>query len=183
MIRSLILGAALIALTACTPTPATSTPTPASDTPTGVATTEGALTAAAPAGTCRAVDGKADRKCTPGATNPTVTQFNIAQTICKSGWTKTVRPPVSYTNDLKRKQMAQYGVAGPPSGVEEDHLVALELGGNPTDPANLWPQLRTGPHPAAEKDSAENALHRAVCNGRVTLAEAQRQIVDKWTHA
>ena len=45
---------------------------------------------------------------TPGVANPDVTSATTAITICKSGWTRTIRPPVSYTNDLKRKQMREY---------------------------------------------------------------------------
>src|SRR3954469_26009241 len=41
----------------------------------------------------------------PGATNPKVTQANIKTTICKSGWTDTIRPPTSYTTALKKVQM------------------------------------------------------------------------------
>jgi hypothetical protein len=33
----------------------------------------------------------------PGVINPNVTQSNIAQTICRPGWTATVRPPEAYT--------------------------------------------------------------------------------------
>ncbi len=33
-----------------------------------------------------------DPACTPGTVNPAVSQANIADTICKSGWTSTVRP-------------------------------------------------------------------------------------------
>jgi hypothetical protein len=46
---------------------------------------------------------------TPGATNPDVTQSNIKKTICKPHWTKTIRPRSSYTNSLKRQQIAAYG--------------------------------------------------------------------------
>src|SRR5258708_3844160 len=35
-----------------------------------------------------------DSTCTPGSTNPNVTQANIQQTICVSGYTQTIRPPV-----------------------------------------------------------------------------------------
>ncbi len=41
----------------------------------------------------------------PGAINPQVTQANIAETICVSGWTRTVRPPREYTSALKRQEM------------------------------------------------------------------------------
>ena len=109
---------------------------------------------------------------TPGLLNPDVTQATIATTICKSGWTHTIRPPTEYTNELKRKQMAQYGRKGTLSDYQEDHLISLELGGHPTDPRNLWPQ----PYPrASEVDAQENELNDAVCSGKLSLAEAQRR--------
>ena len=77
---------------------------------------------------------------TPGALNPDVTQANIHTTICVRGWTRTVRPPVEYTNDLKMRQMREYGESGPTSTYQEDHLISLELGGDPRDPRNLWPE-------------------------------------------
>jgi len=109
---------------------------------------------------------------TPGVLNPDVTQATIGATICRRGWTRTVRPPVSYTNGLKRRGLRAYGVAGPLSDYQEDHLISLELGGNPTDPRNLWPE----PYPRASKvDQIENELNREVCAGRLTLADAQRR--------
>ena len=109
---------------------------------------------------------------TPGSLNPDVTQNTIGQTICVRGWTATVRPPASYTSQLKAEQMPEYGEAGPSSAYQEDHLISLELGGNPTDPANLWPE----PYPrAAEVDKVENELNAKVCSGALTLAEAQHE--------
>jgi|SRR5579862_382417 len=109
---------------------------------------------------------------TPGAINPDVTQTNIGTTICVRGWTKTVRPPVEYTNALKAQQLREYGLAGPPSDYQEDHLISLELGGAPTDPRNLWPE----PYPrAADVDRIENELNAKVCSGRLTLAQARRE--------
>jgi hypothetical protein len=109
---------------------------------------------------------------TPGVLNPAVTQATIAVTICRRGWTRTVRPPVDYTNALKRRGLQQYQLRGPPSAFQEDHLISLELGGDPLDPRNLWPE----PYPrAAEVDRIENDLNRRVCDGSLTLAEAQRR--------
>jgi hypothetical protein len=54
----------------------------------------------------------ADITRTPGVLNPDVTQANIDTTICRHGWTRTIRPPTSYTNELKRKQMREYGIGG-----------------------------------------------------------------------
>jgi hypothetical protein len=115
---------------------------------------------------------RADPTRTPGALNPDVTQSSIGQTICTRGWTKTVRPPVEYTNALKVKQMRQYGDVGDPSKFQEDHLISLELGGAPVDPRNLWPE----PYPRASTvDSIENELNTKVCDGELSLAEAQRK--------
>ena len=112
----------------------------------------------------------ADPVRTPGVLNPDVTQATIASTICTRGWTATVRPPVEYTNTLKREQMRAYGETGPPSAYHEDHLISLELGGDPRDPRNLWPE----PYPrAAAVDQIENQLNAAVCSGALSLHDAQ----------
>jgi hypothetical protein len=114
----------------------------------------------------------ADPTRTPGVLNPNVTQTNIRSTICRRGWTATIRPPVSYTNALKVRQMRQYGETGSPSDYQEDHLISLEMGGNPTDPRNLWPE----PYPrASEMDQIENQLNSEICDGRLTLAQAQQR--------
>jgi hypothetical protein len=114
----------------------------------------------------------ADRVRTPGVLNPDVTQANIRSTICRHGWTATIRPPVDYTNALKRRQMRLYGETGSLSGYQEDHLISLELGGNPTDPRNLWPE----PYPRASAvDRIENDLNAQVCSGQLTLAQAQQR--------
>jgi hypothetical protein len=107
---------------------------------------------------------------TPGVLNAAVTQATIRTTICTRGWTRTIRPPTDYTNALKARQLREYRLRGPPSAFQEDHLISLELGGNPVDPRNLWPE----PYPrAAAVDQIENALNSRVCNGELTLAEAQ----------
>ena len=109
---------------------------------------------------------------TPGVLNPDVTQATIRTTICRPGWTRTVRPPVGYTNDLKRRGLRQYGLRGPPADYQEDHLISLELGGDPNDARNLWPE----PYPrAATVDQIENELNHRVCAGSLTLAQAQRE--------
>ena len=113
---------------------------------------------------------QADPVRTPGVLNPDVTQQTIATTICKPGWTKTIRPPTDYTNALKLKQMREYGVPGSPTQYQEDHLISLELGGDPTDPRNLWPE----PYPrASDVDSIENDLNAKVCSGGLSLEAAQ----------
>jgi len=129
-------------------------------------------------------------KLTPGAINPNVTQANTATTICKSGWTATVRPPRAYTSALKLVQIVEYGYSDrSPSDYEEDHLVPLELGGAPRDPRNLWPEPNAIVLPdgtsvgSAAKDHLENYLNAAVCDGTLSLDDAQRSIAGDWITA
>ena len=114
---------------------------------------------------------------TPGSTNPAVTQANIQKTICVSGYTATIRPPSSYTTALKTRQLATYykGNCTAATGCEEDHLISLEIGGNPRDEKNLWPEPN-----AQAKDSCENRLKKDVCSGAITLKEAQVGIAHNW---
>jgi hypothetical protein len=73
--------------------------------------------------------------------------------------------------------MADYGDTGPVSSYEEDHFIPLELGGSPSDPRNLWPEPGASPNP---KDKVEDAAHRAVCDGRMSLSDAQAGMAANW---
>ena len=130
---------------------------------------------------CSSQGGLPDSTCTPGATDPRVTQANIGSTICTRGYTATVRPPVNVTERIKIERMAAYGLAGQPLSAEElDHLIPLELGGAPADLANLWPEPWTGNANAHMKDAVETFLNREVCRGTIQLADAQRMIASDW---
>jgi len=134
------------------------------------------------AGTCHAIGSglhsRPDPSCTRGALNPAVTQATIDKTICVSGWTEAVRPPESVTEHEKAASMAAYGDSGSMDGYEYDHFVPLELGGATNDPRNLWPEPGASPNP---KDAVEDSLRQAVCEGRISLARAQREVVTNWT--
>lgn len=146
----------------------------------------------------------------PGVTNPKVTQANIQTTICKPGWTATIRPPTSYTNALKKAQQHTLGYETPnvlpkvrsangksrvpdlrkcieysanPSCWEEDHLISLELGGDPRSPDNLWPEPWFGPWNAHDKDVLETKLKEMVCGGEISLKDAQAAIATDWVAA
>lgn len=132
---------------------------------------------APPPGSCHLRGPLPDPHCTPGAINPAVSASDITTTICRRGWTTTVRPPESYTERLKVRQMLSYGETGARWHYEEDHLVPLELGGAPNDPRNLWPEPGAAPNP---KDYVEDAARAAVCEGRMELAVARRAIATNW---
>jgi hypothetical protein len=110
-----------------------------------------------------------------------VNQADIATTICVAGYTRTVRPSESVTEEIKRDQMAASGLQGQRlADFELDHLISLELGGAPADVANLWPEPWNGDGNAHQKDAVENYLHQRVCRGTMQLADAQRAIATNW---
>jgi hypothetical protein len=92
-----------------------------------------------------------------------------------------IRPAATYTNSLKVDHMRAYGLADQaPSDFEEDHLIALELGGHPRDPKNLWPERLSGAFGALQKDRVENWAHDAICAGRMQLADGQKWMAENW---
>ncbi|WP_051837033.1 hypothetical protein [Streptomyces sp. NRRL WC-3742] len=130
-----------------------------------------------------------DPNCTPGAISPAVNQGNIIDTICKQGgYTSTIRPPANITGKEKAENAKSYGYTGPTGDSEYDHLISLQLGGDPNDPRNLWVQPPSPDHvpgkgPNNPKDSVETHIHTAICKGQTTLAAAQQAIATDWTTA
>jgi hypothetical protein len=120
-----------------------------------------------------------DPACTPGTIDSAVTPGTIKDTICKTGWTTTIRPPASKTNKMKAQSAMSYSIATTTTG-EYDHLVSLQLGGAPADPRNLWFEPGLIPNP---KDAIETKLNQGVCSGLITLAAAQVAIATDWTTA
>jgi hypothetical protein len=127
-----------------------------------------------------------DPNCTPGAVSPAVTQANLTTTICaKGGYTSSVRPSSYVTGKEKLLNVASYGYTGSMRDGEYDHLISLELGGDPNDPRNLWVEPPSPGHkpnsgPNNPKDVVETELHTAVCNGTITLKQAQQAIATDW---
>ena len=84
-----------------------------------------------------------------GALNPAVTQATIRTTICVSGWTATIRPPVSYTAPLKLAQMRarlEEALTTHPVGIK---LLDQQRERDPATVKNSGDQLRDG---AADDD-------------------------------
>lgn len=123
--------------------------------------------------------GKVDLTPTSGLMNPAITQNNLATTICDGdgGWkTDLVRPSNSVTSKIKKRMMAEIGTKLPSSAFQLDHIVPLTIGG-----ASLEPNLQLQPiKQARQKDIYEKYLWKQVCNGEVTLIEAQRRISTDW---
>jgi len=113
-----------------------------------------------------------DPNLTPGDVFPGVT----AQEVCVSGYSKSVR---SVSSTEKAAVYQRYGISNTPGQHEVDHFISLELGGS-NDLKNLWPEPYEPKPGAHEKDAVENALHGEVCNGRMTLSQAQSIISQDW---
>lgn len=124
-----------------------------------------------------------DPTLTPGAVIAEAT----AADICKPGYSTRTRHVDAAT---KRSVYRAYGLSGNHTaycsgdqGCEVDHLISLELGGS-NDAANLWPEPYGGiVWNAHVKDRLENRLHRMVCDGEISLSEAQQDIADDWVAA
>jgi hypothetical protein len=97
--------------------------------------------------------------------NPQVNDANLSSTVCTG--TKKYRPPVSYTDEVKRLELSTpvgssgqitdprdgrvhqvpgyrgYAGLGPSdtARVELDHFLPLSDGGDGYDPTNLWPEI------------------------------------------
>lgn len=123
-----------------------------------------------------------DPNLTPGEANPELTQ----EVLCAKGFTtKNYRNVSSATKgEVYRLYHAKNheGVCAGREGCEVDHLISLELGGQ-NNTKNLWPQSYQGEWSAHVKDKLENKLHHLVCQGKVSLKDAQEAISKDWIAA
>jgi len=117
-----------------------------------------------------------DSLLTPGDT----VSVSLAE-LCTPGYSHGVR---HVTAAEKKLVYREYGIASHRVGeYEVDHLISLELGGS-NSARNLWPQSYWAlPWNAHVKDALENALHRAVCDGTVSLQVARHDIAVDWVSA
>ena len=127
-----------------------------------------------------------DSTLTPGAVGTT-----DATVVCRPGYATSIRPEGTLWRHLKGEAYDRYGLprghrsivdqnGARQAAYEVDHLVPLELGGDPTDIRNIWPQPIVA---AKQKDEVENELHDLVCSGRLPLRQAQTAIARDWKTA
>ena len=110
---------------------------------------------------------------TPGAVLTT-----DASTTCAPGYASSARDVSTAT---KKEVYAEYGVTYPQASgaYEVDHFIPLEIGGS-NDITNLWLEPATPTPGFHQKDQFENFEHGQVCDGAISVAEAQSRMVSDW---
>ncbi|ALL67033.1 hypothetical protein K788_0008320 [Paraburkholderia caribensis MBA4] len=110
-----------------------------------------------------------------------VSQRNIATTICRPGYADTVSPPFDDMMELKDRLLAERGIdAGHGARYALDRRVPILLGGSPDAQDNL-DLLPWGGHKGERRKALLTAkLKRCVCEGRMSLGEAQAAIAGNW---
>lgn len=111
-----------------------------------------------------------------------VTQQSVGETICRPGYADTVAPPFDELMAHKDRMLAARGIDAD-SGVAFalDRRVPIELGGSPDAPSNLNLLPWAGQQGERRKARAAVMLKRCVCEGKLSLAEAQAAIVGNWS--
>jgi hypothetical protein len=112
---------------------------------------------------------------TPGAT-----VLMSAGEVCNAAGEKNKAVPVA----LRRQVFEAYGIRHPGArAYEVDYLITPALGGA-DDIRNLWPQsYGDTAWNARVKDQLEDHLRELVCEGRLDLGTAQREIAGNWIDA
>ncbi|SEJ68572.1 hypothetical protein [Paraburkholderia diazotrophica] len=111
-----------------------------------------------------------------------VTQETIADTICKPGYADTVSPPFDDLMAHKDRLLSERGI-DPDHGTRYalDRRVPVVLGGSPDAPDNL-DLLPWGGHRGERRKALLTAkLKRCVCEGRMSLSDAQAAIAGNWS--
>lgn len=118
-----------------------------------------------------------NRALTPGMTRPV-----SVEEVCAEG-DDDLDPEVPASR--QEAVFREYGIAMDHSAqdFQVDYLISPQLGGT-DDVRNLWPQsYKETAWNARAKDALERHLYQMVCDRKIDLAEAQREIATDWISA
>lgn len=113
-----------------------------------------------------------------------VTQQSVADTICRPDYVDAVSPPFDVMMANKDRMLAERGIsADAGASYALDRRVPVLLGGSPDAPANLDLLPWAGDQGARRKARLVVHLKRCVCEGKMSLSDAQASIVGNWSAA
>ena len=100
--------------------------------------------------------------------------------ICVPGYLASIK---ATRESVKEEAFSRYGLRDGKSTTEVlDHLIPVELGGT-DNVENLWPEPAKGEWNATQKDALEQKLLAMVCDGTMTVKQAQGAIKKNWVAA
>lgn len=117
-----------------------------------------------------------DRRLTPGSARPM-----SASEVCQITYSDDTRlVPAS----IQKQVFREYGMENAGSkDYELDYLISPQLGGT-DDVRNLWPEpVSATAWNVRDKDALETRLQQLVCQGKLNLATAQRDLANDWISA
>ena len=101
--------------------------------------------------------------------------------MCVGGYVNPTYPRPTrssyFSGKPGKQQMCKYSYMELLSkNYQEIRLVPPEVGGNPSDPRNLWPKPPISAWDVARKERSKFVTSRMVCTQEITLAEIQQAI-------
>jgi hypothetical protein len=115
-----------------------------------------------------------DSYATPGAATRAT-----AKQICAADFEAGAKPVASWQRSAA---LTRYGIRPESFTGELDHLVPVALGGS-NDPENLWPMQGQGDMTPQAKARLAEKLKAMVCEGKMSLKDAQNAFKKDWTRA
>jgi len=82
----------------------------------------------------------------------------------------------------REQALTRYGIRPEGFSGELDRLIPVSLGGS-NDPDNLFPFRASGEYTLAAKNQLADRLHELVCDGKMSLKDAQDAFRKDWTKA
>jgi hypothetical protein len=99
--------------------------------------------------------------------------------LCSAEFTESIKPVAHWQKD---EVLTRYGIRPESFDGTLDHLIPLSLGGT-NDPDNLYPFHGSNEFTVDLKNRLGDRLHQLVCDGKISLKDAQNAVKKDWTKA
>lgn len=116
------------------------------------------------------------------ALNPDVRQDTIQQTICRPGYTASVRPSTPFANGVELKLLRERGLpASASKDYELDRVIPLGLAGHPRSLTDLALQEWESENGVRKKDQLERRMQRGCAACYVLVERANERAAGFYT--